>query len=87
MLSRFEVGDDGLGDASSESVLLEVNQPFSNHNGGMIAFGPNGMLYVALGDGGSAGDPMGNGQNLGTLLGSILRDRRDAGRAIRHTCR
>ena len=73
VLSRFDVGDDGLGDPGSESVLLEVNQPFSNHNGGMIAFGPDGMLYVALGDGGSAGDPMGNGQNLGTLLGSILR--------------
>ena len=73
VLSRFEVGGGGLGDAGSEAVILEVDQPYSNHNGGMIAFGPDGMLYVALGDGGSGGDPLGNGQNLGTLLGSILR--------------
>ena len=73
VLSRFETGVDGLGDASSESVLLEVPQPYRNHNGGMIEFGPDGMLYVALGDGGSAGDPRRHGQNLGTLLGSILR--------------
>ena len=73
VLSRFEVGGGGQGDADSEAVILEVDQPYSNHNGGMIAFGPDGMLYVALGDGGSGGDPQGNGQNLGTLLGSILR--------------
>ncbi len=73
VLSRFEVGGGGLGDADSEAVTLEVDQPYSNHNGGMIAFGPDGMLYVALGDGGSGGDPLGNGQSLGTLLGSILR--------------
>ena len=73
VLSRFEVGGGGQGDADSEAVILEVNQPYSNHNGGMIAFGPDGMLYVALGDGGSGGDPQGNGQNIGTLLGSILR--------------
>ena len=73
VLSRFETGSGGLGDAASESVLLEVPQPFSNHNGGMIEFGPDGMLYVALGDGGSAGDPRRHGQDLGTLLGTILR--------------
>ncbi len=73
VLSRFEVGGGGQGDAGSEAVILEVDQPYSNHNGGMIAFGPDGMLYVALGDGGSGGDPLGNGQSLGTLLGSILR--------------
>ncbi|MCY4448702.1 MAG: PQQ-dependent sugar dehydrogenase [Chloroflexi bacterium] len=73
VLSRFETGSGGLGDPASESVLLEVPQPFSNHNGGMIEFGPDGMLYVALGDGGSAGDPQRHGQDLGTLLGTILR--------------
>ena len=73
VLSRFETDGSGLGDDASESVLLEVPQPFSNHNGGMIEFGPDGMLYVALGDGGSAGDPQRNGQNLDTLLGAILR--------------
>ena len=73
VLSRFETGADGLGDTGSEVVLLEVDQPFPNHNGGMIAFGPDGMLYVGLGDGGSGGDPFGNGQNPGTLLGTILR--------------
>ena len=73
VLSRFKTGADGLGDAQSEEVLLEVKQPFPNHNGGMITFGPDGMLYIGLGDGGSAGDPFGNGQNPGTLLGTILR--------------
>ena len=73
VLSRFETGADGLGDAQSEEVFLKVGQPFPNHNGGMITFGPDGMLYIGLGDGGSAGDPFGNGQNPGTLLGTILR--------------
>lgn len=73
VLSRFTTGADGLGDRGSEEVVLEVGQPFRNHNGGMITFGPDGMLYIGLGDGGSAGDPQRNGQNLGTLLGTILR--------------
>jgi glucose/arabinose dehydrogenase len=60
-------------DPGSERELLFVQQPFSNHNGGGLAFGNDGMLYVALGDGGSGGDPQGNGQNLGTRLGKLLR--------------
>jgi glucose/arabinose dehydrogenase len=60
-------------DASSERVLLTVAQPFANHNGGQLAFGPDGYLYIGLGDGGSAGDPLGNAQNPDVLLGKILR--------------
>jgi glucose/arabinose dehydrogenase len=57
----------------SAKRILSVVQPFANHNGGMVAFGPDGMLYVGMGDGGSGGDPFGNGQNLRTLLGKLLR--------------
>jgi glucose/arabinose dehydrogenase len=53
--------------------LFEASQPFSNHNGGHLAFGPDGMLWIATGDGGSAGDPAGNAQNLGSPLGKLLR--------------
>jgi glucose/arabinose dehydrogenase len=60
-------------DPQSEKVLLQVEQPYPNHNGGMLAFGPDGYLYIGLGDGGSAGDPQGNGQSLQTLLGKLLR--------------
>ncbi|MFL5715522.1 MAG: PQQ-dependent sugar dehydrogenase [Chloroflexota bacterium] len=62
-----------VADAGSETPLLHVDQPFANHNGGAVAFGPDGMLYIALGDGGSGGDPQGNGQRLDTLLAKILR--------------
>ena len=64
---------DGVLDPASEQVWLTVEQPYANHNGGMIEFGPDGYLYVGLGDGGSGGDPHGNGQNTLTLLGSMLR--------------
>ena len=57
----------------SELVILEAPQPYANHNGGQIAFGPDGYLYIGLGDGGSAGDPQRNGQDTSTLLGTILR--------------
>ncbi len=75
VVSRFAASraDTGVADADSELVILEVPQPFSNHHGGQLAFGPDGMLYIALGEGGSGGDPQGNGQNISILLGSILR--------------
>ena len=73
-VSRFAVtADPDRADADSEEVLLSVSQPFSNHNGGRIAFGPDGMLYIGLGDGGSGGDPLGSGQDGSTLLGALLR--------------
>jgi glucose/arabinose dehydrogenase len=62
-----------VADASSGDTILTVVQPFSNHNGGLVAFGPNGYLHVGLGDGGSGGDPQGNGQDSTTLLGTLLR--------------
>jgi glucose/arabinose dehydrogenase len=73
-VSRFTVsGDPDVADAGSELPILSVDQPYANHNGGMLAFGPDGMLYVGMGDGGDAGDPDGNGQNPTTLLGALLR--------------
>ena len=60
-------------DPASEKIVLEIPQPYTNHNGGGLAFGPKGHLFIALGDGGSGGDPLEHGQNLSTLLGSILR--------------
>ena len=65
--------DERAADPTSEEVLMTVEQPYRNHNGGQIAFGPDGYLYIGLGDGGSGGDPLGHGQNRATLLGSILR--------------
>lgn len=66
-------GNPQLADPNSELILLTVNQPFDNHNGGQLAFGPDGFLYIGLGDGGGSGDPDSNGQNPNTLLGKMLR--------------
>ncbi|MFP9098893.1 PQQ-dependent sugar dehydrogenase [Flavobacterium sp. RHBU_24] len=65
--------DANVANAASAQILLTVTQPFSNHNGGGIRFGPDGYLYIGMGDGGSGGDPNGNGQNNNTLLGKMLR--------------
>lgn len=74
VLSEFRLDESGAkGDPTSERVLLEVPQPWSNHNGGTVLFGPDGMVYLSIGDGGAANDPQGHGQDLGTLLGSIIR--------------
>ncbi len=75
VISRFKVSkeDPDKALADSEVEIMRLKQPYWNHNGGTIAFGPDGYLYIGLGDGGSANDPKGNGQNLSTLLGSILR--------------
>jgi glucose/arabinose dehydrogenase len=76
VLSEFRVTDEPLPpilDPSTERVLLTLDQPYPNHNGGQLAFGPDGFLYLGLGDGGSGGDPHGNGQNPDVLLGKILR--------------
>jgi glucose/arabinose dehydrogenase len=73
-ISRFQVsGDPNQANPSSEVNLLRISQPYRNHNGGTLQFGPDGDLYAGLGDGGSAGDPQGNGQKTNTLLGKILR--------------
>jgi len=62
-----------VADKASEIVILEIAQPFDNHNGGQLAFGPDGYLYIGMGDGGSCGDPMRNGQNKNVLLAKLLR--------------
>lgn len=74
VLTRWKADPAGLkADLASETVLITVDQPFSNHNGGSLHFGPDGMLYLGLGDGGSGGDPQENSQNMSTLLGKIIR--------------
>lgn len=73
VISRFVSTDKLTTDPDSEEVLLKFNQPYRNHNGGWIDFGPDGMLYIGSGDGGAANDPINAGQDLDTLLGKILR--------------
>jgi glucose/arabinose dehydrogenase len=70
-LSRFTVASDGR--FAGEEILLSLDQPYANHNGGWIGFGPDGYLYFGLGDGGSAGDPLNHAQNTRTLFGAMLR--------------
>lgn len=85
VVSQFSVKKDDptQADPGSEVEVMRIPQPFWNHNGGTIAFGEDGKLYIALGDGGAGNDPMGNGQNLETWLGAILRidvDQKDEGK-------
>jgi glucose/arabinose dehydrogenase len=72
VISRFQATSDSA-DPDSEEVLLKIDQPYPNHNGGQVLFGPDGYLYIGMGDGGSGGDPQGHGQNRKSLLGKLLR--------------
>ena len=85
VIAEFRVGPDGERvDPPTEWAILEIPQPYSNHKGGHLAFGPDGMLYIGTGDGGSGNDPHNNGQDTGTLLGKMLRidvDKAEGGRA------
>lgn len=82
VVARYRVSaNPDIADPGSEEILLTVDQPFANHNGGQLAFGPDGYLYIGMGDGGSGGDPFENGQKPGTLLGKILRIDVESGRS------
>ncbi|MBI5931991.1 MAG: PQQ-dependent sugar dehydrogenase [Chloroflexi bacterium] len=75
VVARYSVSadDPNVADPDSEKIVIWIDQPFPNHNGGMLAFGPDGYLYIGMGDGGGAGDPNNNGQDRFTLLGAMLR--------------
>ncbi len=74
VVSRFKaINNNTVGDPASERIIIVVPQPYSNHNGGMIEFGPDGYLYIGMGDGGSANDPQARSQNINELLGKMLR--------------
>jgi glucose/arabinose dehydrogenase len=73
-IERYKVSTDrNVADPASAKLILAIDQPYANHNGGLNLFGPDGMLYIGMGDGGSQGDPHGNGQNPNVLLGKLLR--------------
>ncbi len=80
VIARYSVsGDADVADAGSAMILLTIDQPYSNHNGGCLRFGPDGYLYISMGDGGSGGDPDGYAQNINELLGKMLRIDVDGG--------
>ena len=80
MIARYTASPDrSVGDPGTAKTILAFDQPFPNHNGGNLVFGPDGMLWIGTGDGGSGGDPFGNGQNHGAILGKMLRIDVDAG--------
>ena len=88
ILARYTVSaDPDVANPTADRILLTVDQPYTNHNGGMITFGPDGLLYFGLGDGGSGGDPQGTGQNRTDLLGSMLRLDVSGTRRLHHSGR
>ena len=72
-ITEYAVGADGVFDPGSKRLLLKIDQPYPNHNGGQVRIGPDGYLYIGMGDGGSGGDPDRRALNVGTLLGKLLR--------------
>jgi len=79
VIAEYRAGSDTNVADAFERIVLEIDQPFSNHNGGQIQFGPDGFLYIGMGDGGAGGDPLNSGQSLSTLLGALLRIDVDGG--------